>query len=83
MIYKQFFSELGKLLYAVADVDGSITQKEKKTLRELVAKELLSLVNKKDEHGTDVGFFISFHPSIGGAPLTSPFDPRDTVEYTP
>ena len=39
MIYREFYSELGKLLYAVADIDGVITEKEKKKLKEIVKKE--------------------------------------------
>jgi hypothetical protein len=41
MLYKQFYSELGKLLYAIADIDGIITPREKKVLQEIVRKELI------------------------------------------
>src|SRR5690606_13704785 len=57
MLYRQFYSELGKLLYAVADVDGMISQKEKKALQELVRKELVPVEKHTDKFGTDVAFY--------------------------
>jgi hypothetical protein len=60
MIYKQFYSELGKLLYAVADVDGKISQEEKRTLHELVNEELSPVANKKDAFGTNLAFYTEF-----------------------
>jgi hypothetical protein len=57
MIYKQFYSELGKLLYAVADIDGAISPAEKKALREIVAMELAPAEVHTDEFGTDVAFY--------------------------
>lgn len=33
MIYKELYSEIGKLLYAVADVDGIISKGEGKAAR--------------------------------------------------
>jgi uncharacterized tellurite resistance protein B-like protein len=57
MLYTEFYGELGKLLYAVADVDGAITQKEKKALREIVSKELAPAEKHKDIYGTDAAFY--------------------------
>lgn len=57
MVYQQFYSELGKLLYAVADVDGVISQKEKKALKEMVRKELVPAEKHTDKFGTDVAFY--------------------------
>lgn len=57
MIYKEFYSELGKLLYAVADIDGVITQKEKKKLQDIIKKELVLLDKNKDEFGTDAAYY--------------------------
>lgn len=64
MLYKQFYSELGKLLYAVADVDGIVSQEEKKTLKELIRKELVPVENSKDEFGTDAAFYAEFEFDI-------------------
>ncbi|MGZ4033404.1 MAG: hypothetical protein ACXVPU_08260 [Bacteroidia bacterium] len=57
MIYKEFYSELGKLLYAVADIDGAISQKEKKKLQDIVKNELAPVETIKDSFGTDVAFY--------------------------
>ena len=57
MIYKEFYSELGKLLYAVADIDGVITQKEKKKLEDIVRKELVPGEEHQDEFGTNSAYY--------------------------
>ena len=57
MIYQQFYSELGKLLYAIADIDGVITPQEKKVLQNSVQKELVSQEQHVDEFGSDVAFY--------------------------
>jgi len=57
MEYKDFYAELGKLLYAVADIDGVITQKEKKALQDIVKKELVPVEMHTDEVGTDAAYY--------------------------
>ncbi|HLG35429.1 MAG TPA: hypothetical protein VI757_11160 [Bacteroidia bacterium] len=57
MLYTEFYSALGKLLYAVADVDGTITQKEKKALREIVRNELAPAEKHTDFFGTDAAYY--------------------------
>ncbi|MBL0308332.1 MAG: hypothetical protein IPP77_01110 [Bacteroidetes bacterium] len=64
MVYRQFYSELGKLLYAVADVDGVITQKEKKALKEMVRAELVPEEEHTDKFGTDVAFYAEIEFDI-------------------
>lgn len=58
MIYKNFYSELGKLLYALAKADGSISKKEIKAIHKLVLKDLVPLENSTDEFGTDSAFYV-------------------------
>ena len=58
MIYKNFYSEVGKLLYALAKVDGSIPQEEIKAIHQLVLKDLVPLENSTDEFGTDSAFYV-------------------------
>ena len=70
MIYKQLYSELGKLLYAVADVDGTISQKEKQTLQELVKKELVPAEQHTDEFGTDVAYYTEFQFDFSDESIT-------------
>lgn len=57
MKYKDFYSELGKLLYAVADIDSVITQKEKKTLYNIVKNELVPAEMHTDEYNTDLAYY--------------------------
>ncbi len=57
MQYKNFYAELGKLLYAVADIDGMITQKEKGKLQEIVKNELVPLEKHRDTFDTDVAYY--------------------------
>ena len=64
MIHKQFYSELGKLLYSIADVDGVISKTEKMTLRELVRKELAPAEKNTDEFGTDAAFYTEIEFDI-------------------
>ena len=58
MIYKNFYSEVGKLLYALAKADGSITPKEINAIHQLVLKDLVPLENSTDEFGTDSAFYV-------------------------
>jgi uncharacterized tellurite resistance protein B-like protein len=64
MLYKQFYSELGKLLYAVADVDGVISQEEKSALKKLIRKDLVPVETSRDEFGTDAAFYAEFEFDI-------------------
>ena len=57
MLYKQFYSELGKLLYAVADIDKVITQEEKKKLLAMVKDELVPHEKNKDQFDTNIAFY--------------------------
>src|SRR5689334_16183311 len=64
MLYKQFYSELGKLLYAVAEVDGKISPEEKQALKKIIRKELVPCENSTDEFGTDAAFYAEFEFDI-------------------
>jgi hypothetical protein len=57
MLYKHFYSELGKLLYAVADIDKVITTEEKKVFQDLISNELAPLEKQTDEFGTDLAYY--------------------------
>lgn len=57
MIYEKFYSELGKLLYAIADIDHVITPQEKKVLQDIVKKELVPAEQHTDQFGTDAAYF--------------------------
>lgn len=57
MLYQELYSEIGKLLYAVADVDGAINKEEKKALYDMVRRELVPAESHKDEFGTDAAYY--------------------------
>ena len=57
MFYRQYYSELGKLLYALTHVEGAVSKKEKEGLKELVRKELLPDEKHRDTFGTDAAYY--------------------------
>jgi hypothetical protein len=58
MIFQNFYQELGKLLFAVAKADGTISKKELKALHESVLSDILPLEDSTDEFGTDAAFYV-------------------------
>jgi len=58
--YKQFYKELGHLLYAVAYSDGKIRKKEGKALREFVLKQLAPFEPSSDSSGMNQAFYTQF-----------------------
>lgn len=57
---KQFYKELGRLLYAVAMADKKIQPKEVQALREFVSRELASSELTSDSSGMNQAFYTSF-----------------------
>jgi len=57
MLYRQFYSELAKLLYAVANVDGKISVQEREELKAIVRKELVPAEHHTDKFGTDAAYY--------------------------
>lgn len=72
MIRKQFYSELGKLLYAIADADGTVSKKEKNKLQELIKNELLPNEKNNDEFGTDAAYYAAIEFEIMDDMITEP-----------
>lgn len=72
MMYRTFYSELGKLLYAIADIDGSISKKEKQKLQDIVKKELVPAENNTDEFGTDAAYYAEFEFDIADDAIMEP-----------
>jgi hypothetical protein len=58
MIYKNFYSEVGKLLYALAKADGQISAEEINEIHQLVLKDLVPLEDSSDEFGTDSAYYV-------------------------
>lgn len=60
MIYREFYRELGNLLFAVAKADGKINAREFEKLKSLVITELKDLDKSTDEFGSDLAFLTEF-----------------------
>lgn len=72
MLYRQFYSELAKLLYAVANVDGKLSQEEKEELRTIVRKELVPNEKHMDKFGTDAAYYTEIEFDILEETLPEP-----------
>jgi hypothetical protein len=60
MKYTQLYSELGKLLYAIADIDRKVSPQEKNKLIDIIHNHLMPVVKKEDEFGTEVAYYPEF-----------------------
>ncbi len=60
MKYEELYGQLGKLLYAVADIDRKVSVAEKKRLIELIHERLIPHTEHSDEFGTSVAFYPEF-----------------------
>ncbi len=72
MLYKNFYSELGKLLYAVAKADGHISPREAKEIHRAVAEELVPQETATDEYGTDAAHFAEIEFEIMDETMADP-----------
>lgn len=57
MIHIKLYSELGKLLYAIANIDGTITKTEKETIKNIIKNEIVQLEDHTDKFGTNAGYY--------------------------
>lgn len=57
MNHREFYSELGKFLYAVIDNDGIVSKSEKDRLKSIVKKQLVPLEHHVDSYGTNIAFY--------------------------
>jgi len=77
MIYRRFYSEVGKLLYAIAAIDGNVQKQEYDKLREIVEKKLVPVEHSTDQFGTDNAYYAEIEFDIlmdQGASSKSCFD---------
>lgn len=58
MIYKNFYIELGNLLYAIAKSDGLVREKEWKLVHEKVVNDLVPNEPHTDEYGMDAAYYV-------------------------
>ncbi|HRG51614.1 MAG TPA: hypothetical protein PLL00_02170 [Bacteroidia bacterium] len=57
---KQFYKELGKLLYAIAFADNKVSRQEVVKLEEIVSKEFAPLEHTSDSSGMNQAYYASF-----------------------
>ena len=77
MVYRRFYSEVGKLLYAIAAVDGNVQKKEYEKLRDIIEKKLVPIEKSTDQFGTDNAYYAEIEFDIlldKGASSKSCFD---------
>lgn len=60
MDYRKYYNELGKLLYAVANIDGRVQKKEMEEVHRVVRDELMHLEDSEDDFDMDAAFFTEF-----------------------
>ncbi len=64
MDQKKFYAELGRLLYAIAAVDGRIHAKEAATMKRVVSEQLVPQEASTDHFGTDQAYITEFEFDI-------------------
>ncbi len=57
---KQYYKELGKLVYAVAAADGTVQSEEKEKLHQFVLKEMAYHEPTVDSSGMNQAFYVDF-----------------------
>jgi uncharacterized tellurite resistance protein B-like protein len=74
MDYKLFYTELGKLLYAIADADKNISRHETDAMKKLINNELIFLENSFDEFHTDTAYYAQFEFEYLDETIAEPLD---------
>jgi len=72
---KQYYKELGRVVYAIATVDGFVQDEEKDKLHSFVATKLAPNEPTHDSSGMNQAFYVDFefeeniekHPDMSGA----------------
>lgn len=78
-----FYSSLGKLLYAVAVSDNTISETEKETISKLIRERLIQKETKTDALGTNEAWFTEFSFETAEDAAISQEDAfEDFVSYT-
>lgn len=78
MDQKKFYSEFGRLLYAIAAVDGRIHAKEAATMKRVVSEHLVPQEAARDHFGTDQAYITEFEFDIQVEQGASPEEAFDS-----
>lgn len=57
---KQYYKEVGKLVYLVAAADGMVQEEERLVLHNFVMKELAAMEHESDSSGMNKAFYVDF-----------------------
>lgn len=60
MFYQELYTELGKLFYHIAGIDGKISAEEKEALQDCINKTWKPMEGSTDMYGTDQAYLINF-----------------------
>jgi hypothetical protein len=60
MFYEELYTELGKLFFYIAAIDGEVQPSEKEALQYLIQNNWKPLENSTDKYGTDQANLINF-----------------------
>lgn len=64
MNYRDYYSEIGKLAYAIAKSDGVISKEERDSILKVVNEELAPIEDSLDEFGTEAAYIVQFEFDI-------------------
>lgn len=78
MDYREFYAELGKLLYAVADADGIISPQERESMYQLIRTRLMHREIHTDEYGTNDAWYAAFEFEVAEEQGMSPEEAFDS-----
>ena len=74
-----FYKELGRLLYAVAAVDGTVSPKEVETIKRVVKKRLVPVEAGMDHFGSDQAYITEFEFDV--LFIWQPLPLLDTIQF--
>ncbi|WP_026898814.1 hypothetical protein [Daejeonella oryzae] len=60
MFYQDLYSELGKLFFLIASVDGKVNRAERLSLNQLIQDTWKPMENFTDRYGTDLAYEIDY-----------------------
>ncbi|MBL7964011.1 MAG: TerB family tellurite resistance protein [Flavobacteriales bacterium] len=82
MNHQLFYKELGRLLYAIAAVDGRVSKAEIDRLHDVVSRRLVPLEPATDKYGTDQAYITEFEFDVLADQGADPGDMFDSfVSY--
>ena len=82
-VYGKWNEKWGARVNGIGDFNGSSGANLRMSVLRFSDDHVIEVGLTLRDGGRDGGVFFNFQPSIGGAPLASPFDPRESVDYTP